>query len=333
MKKIRKFIENKLNIGGLEKFAAIIGETPSRGARSPKLWNNAYKAFNKKCKMYPFDVYEKNLENLIIELKKDKRFIGGSVTAPYKEKIIKFLDGISPESKKIGSINTLIKKNNKIFGENTDYYGVLNSLKKFSNKRKILVFGCGGAGKSVILACLKQFKNCSLMVYNRDKNKILKFTNNLKNKNVIKIVKDHNYIKKISRLDLIINTTSIGFDSWIRKQKKFENLKFFSPISNIKNIIYSNKKNESEFIKKNSRIINKNFIEMYRFLNQNSNASVFDIIYNPSLTQLLQQAKMCSMRTINGLEMNLYQAIKAFKIVNLIKNENKIRIAMIKNGQ
>ncbi len=110
MKKIKRFIENKINIGGLKKFAVIIGETPSLGARSPKLWNNAYRAFNKKCKMYPIDVYEKNLENLIIELKKDKRFIGGSVTAPYKEKIIKFLDGISPESKKIGSINTLIKK-------------------------------------------------------------------------------------------------------------------------------------------------------------------------------------------------------------------------------
>ena len=282
--------------------------------------------------MYPIDVYEKNLENLIIELKKDKRFIGGSVTAPYKEKIIKFLDGISPESKKIGSINTLIKKNNKIFGENTDYYGALNSLKEFSNIRNILVLGCGGAGKSVILACMKQFKNCSLKIYNRDKNKILKFTKNLKNKNTIKIIKNHNYIKKISRLDLIINTTSIGFDSWVRKHKKFKNLKFFNPISDIKNVVYSKKKNEKEFINKNLRIINKNVTESYKFLSQNSNASVFDIIYNPSLTQLIYHAKICGMRTINGLEMNLYQAIKAFKIVNSIQNENKIKIAMIKNG-
>tara|TARA_B100001173_G_scaffold155432_1_gene134724 strand:- start:246 stop:1244 length:999 start_codon:yes stop_codon:yes gene_type:complete len=332
MEKIKRFIENKINIGGLKKFAVIIGETPSQGARSPKLWNNAYRAFNKKCKMYPIDVYEKNLENLIIELKKDKRFIGGSVTAPYKEKIIKYLDGISPESKKIGSINTLIKKNNKIFGENTDYYGALNSLKQFSNKKNILVFGCGGAGKSVILACMKQFKSCSLKVYNRDKKKILRFTKNLKNKNAIRIISSHNYIKKISRLDLIINTTSVGFDSWVRKQKKYKNLKFFNPISNIKKLVYSKKKNEREFVNKNLRIINKNLIETYKFLSQNSNASVFDIIYNPSLTQLINHAKTYGMRTINGLEMNLYQAIKAFKIVNNIQNENKIRIAMIKNG-
>jgi shikimate 5-dehydrogenase len=118
----------------------------------------------------------------------------------------------------------------------------------------------------------------------------------------------------------------------VRKQKKYKNLKFFNPISNIKKLVYSKKKNEREFVNKNLRIINKNLIETYKFLSQNSNASVFDIIYNPSLTQLINHAKTYGMRTIYGLEMNLYQAIKAFKIVNNIQNENKIRIAMIKNG-
>ena len=66
--------------------------------------------------MYPFDVYENNLKKLIVYLKKTK-FVGGSVTAPYKEKIIKYLDNISYESKIIGSINTIIKKMTKLLAK------------------------------------------------------------------------------------------------------------------------------------------------------------------------------------------------------------------------
>ena len=52
-------IENKINLNINEKFALILGSTPSKGARSPKLWNRAYKKLGKKTKMYPADVREK----------------------------------------------------------------------------------------------------------------------------------------------------------------------------------------------------------------------------------------------------------------------------------
>ena len=182
MEKINRLIENKIKIGDIKRYTAIIGETPSIGARSPKLWNSAYKVFKKKSLMFPFDIYDNKLGKLVSELRKDDRFVGGSVTAPYKEKIIKFLDGISQESKKIGSINTLIKKNKKIYGENTDYYGALYSLKNISNKKKILILGCGGAGKAVIIACLKKFNKSKFMIYNREKKKVKNFIKNLKKK-------------------------------------------------------------------------------------------------------------------------------------------------------
>ena len=40
MEKINRLIENKIKIGNIKKYTAIIGETPSIGARSPKLWNS-----------------------------------------------------------------------------------------------------------------------------------------------------------------------------------------------------------------------------------------------------------------------------------------------------
>ena len=67
---------------------------------------------NSKIRMFPADVSNKNLKDLINLLKKDKKFIGGSVMVPYKEKVIKYLDYIDEISKKIGAVNTILKKEN-----------------------------------------------------------------------------------------------------------------------------------------------------------------------------------------------------------------------------
>ena len=58
-------IENQINIAHQEKYAAIIGENPSDGARSPKLWNAVFKECNLNCIMVPLDVDNENIINLI----------------------------------------------------------------------------------------------------------------------------------------------------------------------------------------------------------------------------------------------------------------------------
>ena len=69
MKYLNKILNNKINFKEKNNFALIIGLTPSKGARSPALWNSAYKFFNKKTKMFPADVKEKNLGKLCNYLK------------------------------------------------------------------------------------------------------------------------------------------------------------------------------------------------------------------------------------------------------------------------
>lgn len=325
---MEKLINNKLN-KNTKFYSVIIGATPSKGARSPVLWNKVYKSLKIPCKMYPFDVDLNNLKKLINYLKNDKNFVGGSVTVPYKEKIIKFLDGVSKESKEIGSVNTLIKIGDKIIGDNTDFFGASVSLKKFKNKKKILILGCGGAGKAVILACFKIFKKASFFIFNRDYKKSSNFLHRLKKKSKIKNLRNLNNLKD---LDLIINTTSIGFESWLGKRKKYKNLKFFSPLAKINRIKKSSTKNK-EFVYKNLRIISQNNLKSLSFLAKNNKASVFDIIYNPVLTKFLSQASLLNMETKNGFEMNIYQAIKSFMMVNKIKKEKNIKELMIgKNG-
>jgi len=82
---------------------------------------------------------------------------GLNVTIPYKETVIPFLDGLSPEARYIGAVNTLSFKEGKITGHNTDYYGFLTlmSENQVSIKGKTaVILGSGGAAKAVIKALL-----------------------------------------------------------------------------------------------------------------------------------------------------------------------------------
>jgi len=322
------FISNRVN-KKKKKYALIIGETPSNGARSPKLWNRVYKKQKNQTKMFPADVSIINLKALISYLKFDDAFIGSAVTAPYKEIILKYVKFISSEAKVIGSINTIKKSNSRLIGYNTDYHGVMKSLISFKKKKKILILGCGGAGKAVILASIKKFKNAFFYFYNRDKKKLNTFIKKLKIKNYEII----NYKKILSLygVDLTINTTSIGFNSWIFRNKKFYNLMYFTPFSNLNKVHGIKSRNKKEFLRKNQNCINNDKLNYFKFLEQNSNCEFFDIIYNPQMTTFLKLAKINGHKILNGLDMNLDQAVKAFCIVNN-KEFKKINILMKKNG-
>ena len=99
---LNSYLTNNISIKE-KNFALILGENPSQGARSPKLWNKVYRKLKKNIRMYPADINKKKLPQLIKYLKKNNNFLGGSVTMPYKEEIIRYLDNIDKDSKKIGT--------------------------------------------------------------------------------------------------------------------------------------------------------------------------------------------------------------------------------------
>jgi shikimate dehydrogenase len=80
-------------------------------------------------------------------------FLGINVTIPYKSAVIPFLDEMDDNAKEIGAVNTIVKRNNKLIGFNTDYYGFLYTIEQNKIKienQKVIVLGTGGAAKSVI---------------------------------------------------------------------------------------------------------------------------------------------------------------------------------------
>ena len=78
-------------------------------------------------------------------------FVGFNVTIPYKESIIPFLDILDKTAQKVGAVNTVVIKNNRLIGYNTDIYGFEKAIEPFlsSTRKNALILGTGGSAKAV----------------------------------------------------------------------------------------------------------------------------------------------------------------------------------------
>jgi shikimate dehydrogenase len=104
-------------------------------------------------------------------------FRGYSVTIPYKEQVVPYLDIIDPVAKEIGAVNTIVNTGEALTGYNTDWIGVKEAFKEvvsdFSTE-SCLILGAGGAAKGAIFA-MKQLgvKNISVINRTEEKAKVL----------------------------------------------------------------------------------------------------------------------------------------------------------------
>ena len=78
-------------------------------------------------------------------------FTAINVTIPYKEAVIPYLSYISEEAKKIGAVNTIVKRDGKLYGYNTDFFGMsaqINKMRLNLKGRKTVILGTGGTSKT-----------------------------------------------------------------------------------------------------------------------------------------------------------------------------------------
>jgi shikimate dehydrogenase len=77
---------------------------------------------------------------------------GVSVTIPYKQAVIPFLDGVSDAAGRVGAVNTLLWDEGRLLGENTDVEGFVSPLERMDIRpRSALVLGAGGAARAVLI--------------------------------------------------------------------------------------------------------------------------------------------------------------------------------------
>ena len=181
----------------------VIGN-PIEHSLSPKLHNYWLKINNIK------GIYEKKLLteidlNSVVAMVRNEELVGVNITVPFKNKIIQHLDILTEDAKITQSVNTIFKKDGKIFGSNTDTIGFELSLSNFIEHlkdKRVLILGAGGVVPSIIYS-LRKMKVSKITLSNRTREK----AENLKN-----LFKDLEIVNwgELVNFDMIINATSIG---------------------------------------------------------------------------------------------------------------------------
>ena len=149
----------------------------------------------------------------ILEIVRKKGITGFNITVPYKEVLFDKLDWVSDEAKEIGAINTVLLREDKSYGYNTDYYGVIKMLNEKNidvTGKKCYILGTGGGAKSIIVA-LKKLGADEINLVSRNSEE--KKTKLLERFPYIRVI-DYN---EIDRGDLIINATPLGMYPNIEK--------------------------------------------------------------------------------------------------------------------
>lgn len=126
---------------------------------------------------------------------KEKNFLGINVTIPYKERVIPYLDEVDENAREIGAVNTIVNRDGRLYGYNTDFYGMQMLFSHAgidSFGKKVAILGSGGTAKTA-KAVLKSLGAKEIITVSRSG--------------------DSNYAdlyKKHSDVEIIVNTTPVG---------------------------------------------------------------------------------------------------------------------------
>ena len=206
--------------------------------------------------------------------------LGANVTVPYKEAVIPLLDEIDPLADRIGAVNTIVNRDGRLCGYNTDMTGFARALREESDfdpsGAHVVLLGAGGAGRAVTMA-LVQGKAASVTITDIQPERAQALAEDLggQGETVLRNVPatKEDLTSAVAACQLLVNCTPIG----MRHSKQEHDL----PIP----------------------------LELIPV-----GALVFDIIYNPLETRLLAEAKRRGARTLGGLSMLVYQGAASFEL-------------------
>ena len=278
---LNKIIDNEIKELNLDFYSVIIGTKPSVGARSPKLWNKVYEFEEKKVRMLPLDVKEGKIEQLFNYLKQDKHCLGGAIAVPYKETVFNLIkDNVEDEIKAIGAVNCFYRPpSGSLIDEFT---------------------GTNTDGEAAIEPIKRQLTesqnlNIGLLGYGGAGKAILAFLlRDFKKKHKI-------HIFNRSPINLI---DSKKFDLY---SYSLDDLETFLPQFDL--LINATSVGHAENIDVTP-------VPIKLLAKAKNTMVVYDIIYDPLKTKLLNNSEEIGLMTINGLRMNLIQAVLAYSYTN-----------------
>lgn len=157
----------------------------------------------------------------LYELFESKNFNALNVTIPYKQDALNLCDVVSDEAKAIGSVNTVVNKDGKLFGYNTDYFGFVYMLKRAGitlKDKKVVILGSGGTSLTSRAVCKGEGARETIVVSRRGEVNYDNITNH-------------------ADADVLINTTPVGM--YPDNGRTPIDLSIFKKLSGVVDVIYN----------------------------------------------------------------------------------------------
>ena len=256
----------------------IIGY-PLQHSISPAFQKAAFLHRNVDAVYEAWETPAESLMGLLAWLRETPEVWGANVTVPHKEAVFEAVDQLDPTAAAVGAVNTVVARDGRLTGYNTDVGGFLRALTHDARfdpaAARVLLLGAGGAARAVVVT-LAQAGAAHVTVANRTLARA---------ETVAELASSHGLSAQSIPLDgqalretgatwdLIVNTTSIGM-----RHSAAENQ---SPMA--------------------ASLIP-------------SGALVYDLVYNPPITPLLEAALAAGTRTLSGLSMLVYQGAESFTL-------------------
>ena len=252
---------------------------PVAHSRSPQMHNAAFREIGFDAEYTLWETPPGTLRERVASLRAPD-MLGANVTIPYKEDVVPLLDECDMLAVRIGAVNTIVNRNGKLIGYNTDAPGMLRALAECpgspfdSRDKEMVVLGTGGAARAAAVALLDAGAQ-SVTLLGRDETRINVLLDHLSataNKQINGALFNSAEANACLRTaDLVINATSVGLKS-----------------SDV------------------SLLIDVNLLPV--------GSVVMDMVFNAGLTPLLQAARAHGCFVMHGLSMLLYQGTLAFEL-------------------
>jgi shikimate dehydrogenase len=272
----------------MSKYIGLIGY-PVKHSISPFFQQAALDYYQLDIRYQAWETIPAQLQEIVDSIRKPQN-IGANVTVPHKETVLPLLDEVDDLARSIGAVNTIVKREERLMGFNTDAYGFIEVLDKegqFDPEGKgVVILGAGGVARAVCFALLQRkvaslaitdgiFERANLLAENLVSytKRVLTSPGGLKTEIYSFQWENLSSARTLDKCDLVVHCTTIGMKDSPQEGQ--------SPLS-------------LEVIPRNSL--------------------VYDVVYNPWPTPLLRIAQKAGANILGGLPMLVYQGAASFKL-------------------
>ena len=262
-----------MKIDARMRVCAVIGN-PVEHSLSPILHNSAFEKEG-----LPICYVAFRVEDLAAAMAGVRGFnlLGLSVTIPHKVEVLAYLDEVEDTARQIGSVNTVLNRDGKLIGFNSDGMGALRAIEEARIDlagRRIAILGSGGAARAIAFSIGKAAGLEEMVLFGVEREQCRRLAEDLQKVLTFPVrwfdQSQANLARCLRDADGIVHCTPVGMNPH-----------------------------------PDASLVSKDLLRAEQF--------VFDIVYTPMKTRLLRDAESVGCRIVPGVEMFLYQAVFQFE--------------------